>query len=748
MTINEYLQESNISIESSARIIDKAIASLKITKSPSKSCSNLKIIGENVSDMPVDCWSDFQSWMVGKKDDFARLGINDVNTVDGIAAVLQAVADFKRSAAVTIRKAKIDESLNKADYNTLGTIRKEVLELFTSSSYAELNKCDKDLLGCFVILGDYFGFYDNGSVSMLMSKVGADGIQKVIFSAGDIASDSLLDKIEKAIGPKWEYYINLLKSKVAELDQFSEESNTPIEDIYRKDVPSILRFVTEIRAVFEKTTDSEGNKKEYFKYYKVYAKKGVMDTLSVSDFIEWLSKNFSRATKKCLRKADAYIAWSNSPAELAVNHFILWPEEEWAHAKLPSEWRKFLHGKAPARILNRVFFYIGSILDGHNKAQQYLAISDAGQTGKGTLVSLLERILPEGSTIRMENNAFDEANKFSLSNLKVWDAHLGIVNEYDGKSICGARGKSITGGDTIPCEVKNLSSQIQWNTTGFKLIVPSNNNFSLKGHAYRRRCIPTSFTSTHSSADNFSNEDIDALVAQGEDFLKYCWRHYQQSPFRQRDGGLWIGCPEDEELYKKGGWFVDKGNKDADGKPLLEPFRSDFDRLLRAFSYDEDINANFTVDNYDDSDLTESFEIIVSRYFDTVEDGQVRNCNFFRLIEEYAEEDSDIASAMSEALNKKGSRYVFNFSSSRWRIFKKYLENHGHKSVHTNVGNVIPGFVIKPEYLNADGTVKSPERKFVDSYNKANKYAPKPVDPVDDSDSFDVDNPAGIGDIV
>lgn len=729
MEFYEYLRKAGFEVKSSAKDIRKVAESLRNEPgSFRKYLTRLKYAIDDNGET-AETWDAAKNWLKDHAEDLKNdLKFEYDENTNGIADMLDKIADEKESLKKKIKEETAAMAPVTADYTIPGLDKsKEPLELFTSVPVIKPNKHDKDLMHCFAILGDAVVFRANGKCCRLMTRT-ANGKPQIVFAAGDTGADGLYSEISAALSMKYTRYMNLLQEKLATLPEYPENNEThPIEDIFLNEVPTILRHIVDVRKNYKTKTDDKGDKHTFFHGYKAYAKKNAVPELTVDAFVDWLSQHWITSTRGILDQAPTYKVLSNDPSEMAVNRFIIWPKEVWEKAVIPESWDNVFGAKLSARLFERMCYFIGGLLDADNRAQQYLAISDPGQTGKGLLVELLSQVLENligtSMKVHLDNSALTDGDRFGLSATHVWNYRWGVVNEYDGKSLNSGVGKSIVGGDTKPLEVKNLDS-IQWDTKQFRFIVPSNHGFVLMSHSVRRRCIPLTFKQTHCSIDNMNDEDRQVLIDDGEQFLQYCWRVYQTSKFRQRDGGYFVACPEDEKLFLEGKFLVDRGKVNSKtGKPILEPVYDDKLRMLRAFSRDPEIAAFYTVDDYDDTEMTCSFNKFIDKYCDKAnsdDDEYMMPYDLFKeLVTTYCDVDDEIYETFGDCIKVQRRGYghedvkTFNYNASPYRIFKKYMENHGHKMEHLSEGNVFVRIRIKPQYM-VNGQLRQPDT------NKAN----------------------------
>jgi len=724
MEFYEYLRKCGFKIDSSSK--DIKAASEKLLKEPNnfrKILGKLKWHIEKDGDV-ADNWDAAESWLEKHKDEVQK-DINyvydETNTGD-IAKLLAKIAEEKEGTKQRIRTETAAAAPVTADYTIVGlTKAKETVDLFNAVISINHNEHDKKLLKCFAILGDAVVYRASGKCYRLMTRT-SNGRPMIVFAAGDSGEEGVLGDIINSMTITYEKYMRKLHERISGLPEYPEnEEQHPIEDIFLQEVPTVFRHIVEIRKTYKTSVGEDGKDHKYFNCYRVYAKKSAVTELTCAAFVEWLSANWIRATRGILDRSACYKVFSNDPSEMAVSRFVIWPKADWENAQIPASWDEIFGAKASPRLLERLYFFTGSLLDASNSAQQYLSISDPGQTGKSTYLSLVEtcinNITHNEMSVHINNSVLKDGDQFGLSSVHIWNYRWGIVNEYDGRSLNSSNSKGIVGGDDMTLQMKNMDA-VKWDTRQFRLVAPSNNGFVLKSHAVRRRCIPLTFKATHSSIDNLNDEDKQKLIDDGEAFLKFCWKVYQTSKFRQRDGGYFVCCPEDEQLFLEGKFFVPSGEVNPHtNKPILKPVHDDKSRLLRAFSHDPEISSFYTVDDYEDTEITEGFNQFIGRYCDESEDDNpdylMHVKDFVELVTTYAIVDKTLYETFGDALQTKGGRKsyttIFNFRSSDYKMFRKFMENHGHSVTHDREGNAFTRVRIKPAYIKDDGTILKPK---------------------------------------
>lgn len=605
---------------------------------------------------------------------------NKTDIKDIISGLFKEIIDSKYSAKSAMKEKKAKEAVTLPSY--VQKYEFKTISIFESVFKCKPNQYDRDLFENFLIVDNMIAYVHDGSVSII--KMDLANEQLMIGINEYSKDDSLYAAICKDLSPKYEALMNTLKAKLAMLsaDDINEKIEagdfSPIENIFINDVPSCFRHIVNVMACYKKLDETSVLDKFVVKPINAY---GCMKTLEFTEFLTYLSRHFKSMTAGCLYKQDRYYTWSNDLVHKSVSTWALPTEDEWKNAKMPQNWKDFLGNKASTRLMTRVYFYLGAIQDASNRAQQALVISDEGQTGKGTLVKLLSKLLPKNSIKYVTNSCFTDNDKFGLSTVNIEDAHIVAITEYDGKSLCTNKGKAAIGGDDITLDVKNRAS-ITWHTEGVKFIITSNEGCALKEHSYRRRIIPVSFKLTHSMKNNFSDEELNSLLETGKEFLNFCYRVYQECPFRTPSGEYLVMCPEHEEEFLKTGTLPD-----------------DKVRLIKAFSKDEDISQFFDVGDFDD-------------YEDNVE-----FTNVFNDVLEYSDNEKDRVSSIE--LSEHVYEYVRSFvpddmttyhemvalfdirtykdeiaptidrKSKQWWKWSQYIQNQGCKKRKYKEGNKV-----------------------------------------------------------
>ena len=552
MNYNDYLKSKEITISTSALKLKRMLEAYK--KDPSHFTIAFKGLYVSEKNRKLDV-SEVLSMILDWKDSIASFDTSVKNNYDLITKLFESIISNKEEAKKSIKSVKVNESLNVPDY--IKSYIYEDVNLFETVLNCKPNEHDRKLFKNFIIVGEHVAYCHEDTIKLINTDLKNERLE--IGLQDYSKDDSLYDMICKDMAPLYENYMNILKSKLAELDMESlelsvEEGNYGvIEDIFLNDIPSVFRHIVKIKSCWKSKDNTRFLDKFVAKPLKMY---GEMNTLEFTEFLNFLTRHFKKLTAGCLMKQDKYYNWSNDFNVKSVNTWILPAEDEWKNATLPDCWDRFLTPKASPRLMQRVYYYLGAIQDASNHAQQALIISDRGNTGKGTLIRILEALFPKKTFGSASNSAFDDSNSFGLSNIDVYDNHVICITEYDGKSLCSNKGKAAIGGDTLTLDVKNRHS-IEWNTYGTKFILTTNEGCSLMEHSYRRRFIPVSFRPTHNMKDNFTEADIAELIEEGRNFLTYCYKVYKTCPFVTKSGEYLVMCKEHEDEFIKTGNIPD-----------------------------------------------------------------------------------------------------------------------------------------------------------------------------------------------
>lgn len=563
--------------------------------------------------------SDFNADLTDWQDSIKELDNTVKNGYDVRVKLLESIIETKDTNKIVVKEKKVNDSLNVPDY--IKTYEYKDVNLFETVLNCKPNEHDRKMFANFVIVGEQVAYSHDDSITLINTDLKNE---KLEIGLSDYSKDdSLYDMICKDLAPLYETYMTTLKTELAKIDIESLETSVEegnygvIEDIFLKQIPTSFRHIVKVKSCWKTVGEQKYLEKFIAKPLKSY---GEMNTLEFTEFLKYLTRHFKDMTAGCLEKQAHYYTWSNDFKNKSVSTWILPTEEEWKNATLPVCWDKFLTPKASPRLMQRVYYYLGAIQDSHNYAQQALIISDKGQTGKGTLTRILQSIFPKKAFGFVVNSAFSDENQFGLSNNNVYDNHIVCISEYDGKSLCSNKGKAAIGGDTITLDVKNRHS-VEWNTYGTKFFITSNEGCQLKEHSYRRRFIPVTFKQTHVMKDNFTPEQLDELKKEGRNFLNYCYKIYKTCPFGTKNGEYLVMCPEMEDEYLKNGCLR----------------CNDEERLIKAYTKDEEISQYFYVGDYSDSEETIDFDCMFNTIVETTgnENDVIESSQFKKLIIEY-----------------------------------------------------------------------------------------------------------------
>lgn len=709
MNYTEYLKNKNITISTSALKLKRMLEDYKKDQCHFTTTFKNLAAFENGNKLEP---ADFLTMIIDWLDSIKELDNSVKNCYDLIVNLFTDVIKFKEEAKARIKLEKVDDTLNKPDY--IKSHEYEDVSLFETVLNCKPNEHDRLMYKNFIIVGEQVAYCHDDSITMINTDLKNERLE--IGLQDYSKDDSLYDKICKDLAPLYEKYMNILKSKLAELDMESlelsiqEGSYGVIEDIFLKDVPTSFRHIVKVKSCWKYVDKTKFLDKFVIKPLKSF---GEMNTLEFTEFLNFLTRHFKKLTAGCLDKQDKYYNWSNDFEHKSVSTWILPTEDEWKNAQMPECWDRFLTPKASPRIMQRVYYYLGAIQDAHNYAQQALVISDEGSTGKGTLLRILKDIFPKKSIGDVSCSSFDDNNSFGLSNNNVYDNHIICISEYDGKSLCSNKGKAAIGGDTLTLDVKNRHS-IEWNTYGTKFILTTNEGCSLKEHSYRRRFIPVSFKASHVMKDNFTEVELDELKKEGRNFLNYCFKVYKTCPLGTKNGTYLVMSPDMEQEYLKTGRLED-----------------DIQRLIHAYTRDDEISEYFYIGDYTDSEDYIDFEEIFNTLFDvTGNDADELDARKVKeLIIEYCKANKQISLF---DLKKTGiDTYEINTrgKGTQWWKFLQYVKTTSCKYKTTT--QIINGKLTKVK--------KFIGIRLASNYNSASTFIDNittKAKEIDDSDSF------------
>lgn len=725
MNYSEFLKNKNIKITTSALKLKHMLDAYKLEPQFLTTFKNLYAERNDEAMSPQM----FLTFITDNLDTLKTIE-DKYDIKDIIIGMFGEIIGSKYAAKTKIKEKKAQDAVNLPAYVQKYEFKN--ISIFESVFKCKPNEADRTLFENFIVIDNMIAYTHDGTVSMV--KMDLANEQLMIGISDYSKDDSLYAAICNDLSPKYEAYMNSLKAKLAILsaedinEQIESGDYSPIENIFINDVPSCFRHIVNVMACYKKLDEVQILDKFVVKPINAY---GCMKTLEFTEFLTYLTKHFKSMTAGCLQKQDRYYTWSNDLEHKSVSTWKLPTEEEWKHAKMPQNWKDFLEHKASPRLMLRVYYYIGALQDAKNRAQQALVISDEGQTGKGTLVKLLNRLLPKNSFKFVTNSCFTDNDKFGLSTVNIEDAHIVAITEYDGKSLCTNKGKAAIGGDDITLDVKNRAS-ITWHTEGVKFIITSNEGCVLKEHSYRRRIIPVSFKLTHKMNDNFSDEELDELLATGKDFLTYCYKLYMQCPLKTPSGEYLVMCPEHEQEFLKNGTLPD-----------------DKVRLIKAFSKDDEIADFFDVGDFDDYEDNVEFSNVfndIFAYSDNEED-KLASSKVGELVYEYIKgfipDDmvtyNDLLSLFDIKHYKDDIPYSIDRKSRQWWKWSQYVQNQGcKKKKYKEGGKVVNGWtnikVINQKLLHSIDIHAKIKNPWTFTDNVMIKDSPKGVDEFEEDD--------------
>lgn len=713
MNYSEFLKNKNIKITTSAIKLKHMLDAYKLDPQFLTAFKNLFAERDNEPITP-------QMFLTFITDNIEILGtVEDKHDIkDIIIGMFGEIIGAKYTAKSAIKEKKAADAVTLPAY--VQKYEFKTISIFESIFKCKPNDADRDLFENFIVIDNMIAYTHDGTVSMIKMDLANE---QLMIGINDYSKeDSLYAAVCKDLSPKYEAYMNSLKAKLAVLS--AEDINekieagdfSPIENIFIKEVPSCFRHIVNVMACYKKLDEVQVLDKFVVKPINAY---GCMKTLEFTEFLTYLTKHFKSMTAGCLQKQDRYYTWSNDLEHKSVSTWKLPTEEEWKQAKMPQNWKDFLSNKASPRLMARVYFYIGALQDAKNRAQQALVISDEGQTGKGTLVKLLNRLLPKNSFKFVTNSCFTDNDKFGLSTVNIEDAHIVAITEYDGKSLCTNKGKAAIGGDDITLDVKNRAS-ITWHTEGVKFIITSNEGCVLKEHSYRRRIIPVSFKLTHKMTDNFSDEELNDLIATGKEFLNYCYKIYMTCPFKSKSGEYLVMCPEHEQQFLKDGTAPD-----------------DKVRLIKAFSKDEEISDFFDVGDFDDYEDNIEFSNVFNDIFaySENENDKLSSSEVGELVYEYIKSFvpndmttyNDLRSLFDIKQYKDDMPLSIDRKTKQWWKWSQYIQNQGCKKKKYKIVN---------KAVNGWTNIKVINQKLLHNINIQSKFEHgiKRVDDLEEND--------------
>lgn len=559
-------------------------------------------------------------------DDFiAQLGttfadIGDIEEI--IKGVISDKTEFKEDVREKrlVAASKMDAGTRMSDKKGKETV---LIELFTQTPNIHFNEFDYKFFENFKVVKGGLLYKDsqNNVHRIFINSKGGIDIRGDLFAN---SNDSILNELKKDIYRKYEVWC-----KVANIAWNKMDENDRLEDVFDKGfehkgstyvVPTFMRYFIQPRAIYEKRYE-KGSSYSMFDHFEAIGRHG--GPMVFDDQLDNLSQNWNKITKGLVGTIDKWRAFSNTD-DWALNRFKL--PTDWKDAELPDCWKEFFEGKAPERILNRLFFFVGACMDANNVAQQSILISDGGNTGKGTFMGMLRDMFGSDICGSFTNECLSNP-RFAVFSHSLYKHHILINTEYDGKSGTNSElFKQLTGGDTISCEIKG-GDAFEFDTKGLKLMMSSNKICYTKENAIRRRLIPIKFTSNFDQTKGFSAQERLKLISCKDEFFAYCYKIYMTCPFRKSTGEYLVMNPEQEKEFLQ--------TKQLPSGEAYEKF------LMKAFSEDPDICDRFKCgDATQETHLNDDFEEIYDNLF------------------EYTTNDEDIIT--TECLKSTILHYIFD----------------------------------------------------------------------------------------
>lgn len=666
MEIITFLKENEIKVDSSAKSLTKMLDNYMENFDFEKSFKRIAISRSGEAMTP-------KSFVNFTSDNLEKIKQieSKVNSLRAaLAYVIGQIIGFKEQASNDIKAKRVEQAAKIPDYYDLARSSLVPVDLFDVVDY-KTNEHDRKLYKCFKNAGEHIVFCSKDTAKLItQDKDGA-----LVFGNDLISMDEqgLYKSICEEMKQDYLFYKNVLVERIASLntdDLDPETIDTPvIEKIFLEDVPCSFKFIVNICKKFSPSGDGNGLR---FDGFVVKPNKKVIESLDFDSFLTALSKNFLKMTRNALSHQDEYKAFSNDINDAAVTHWILPSESCLENATCPKIWQTYLKGKAEPRILQRVLWYIGAMQDAHNYAEQALLISDGGGTGKSILLEILWKLFPPKMFGYINNSIFNDNKEFALSERKLWENHVLVLDEYDGNSINNPMFKNLLGTKTpLSMSVKNKQA-VTHNFKGTKMIICSNEVSKLSTHSFRRRIIPVSFSINHKGAEAFSQADIDKLVETGPEFLKYCFKIYRKCRCVKPNGEYYVLEPEREKALLEGKYPDEK-------EELLS---------MKAISQDEAISEYFNVFDYDDSDTSIELSNVIADLFEITGDNEdtLTQRELIKYIELKLDQSDDIRDDLHSAFfdivdkvrNTDGELVsVINIHKKGWWIFKQCLEKAG-----------------------------------------------------------------------
>ena len=695
MNYTEFLKEKNVHITTSATKLQHMLASYVLQPTDfKKTFEKMFWTRDNGDNQPGGAFLSF----IG--DNFKSIQSFDPKATtifEAIKNCFTEIIESKKVAKTEFTKQKILDSLTKPDYTTNNEkCPDEDVELFSTTLQVKPNQHDRNFYRNFTTIKNSIIYSCDGTVYTISTDLKGEGL---CLMASDYGSDPdcLYNKITKDMASEYEHYMKLLKAEVTkiskeDLDAFAPDDFIvpPIEKIFLNDIPTSFRKIVKIKKCYTMLNGTKTFAKFSVLPLKGYG--GAMPTLAFDDFFQYLMKNFVQMTKGACGTQKEYLAWSNDFTKKAVSTWPLPDADTLKKAVMPKCWHDFLDNKASPHLMSRLYFYLGAIQDASNTAQQALVISDLGRTGKGTIISVLKSILPERSMCELQNSYLNENNSFGLSSVNAQDAHLFVLNEYDGESLNGTIGKQLIASDSMNLNVKNRNAR-DWCPKGNKVIASTNHGCSLKENAIRCRIIPVTFTRHHSVKDNFSDAQLAELKSTAKDFLNWCYKIYLECPLKNKKGEYIVMNPEQEKAFLKTGEL--DANEDH--------------RIIKAFSEDEEISQFFSVNDFSNSEANIDFQSVIESLCERSDDNKdfIWMCDMRKHVESYIQ----VHPEYKYSFNAREIGGEICIANSDWRRFTAFMLNNGysHKPVYFNKhhGAAWVGLKLIPDALHQTDTEES-----------------------------------------
>lgn len=689
--LHDYLEKINLRIGSSYQELDQILKKLNRVKNVNKRDEIINGVEFSLNDVKISMLSLDQIISENIKTFRELTQKNELTDIKEF--IIFAEHNRKLKAIQDIADKRRIEYVTKPEEDYIyfrGEKQYVDINLFENKFDVAPNEADFEFYKCFQLAGKNVIFKNDNMTKLLLYKANGD-----LDFKGELQSiddeNNLAQELDRSFSKKYNIYMKSLQFFLRGIteDILSSREDDPsgegtigfLESIFIKGfdydgqhytIPSSFRHFIQLKIemklelIHDKISGKE-IKAPVFNGIKVFPyDKKLMPTLEFDNFLDYFSKYFHKLTKHCLINNQEWKTFSNFQSDAALCYYPI--PTDWENAKMPPAWNKFFSGKASERLLHRVYFYVGACLDSKNVAQQTLIISDDGGTGKGEFIRLLKEILPKGMMTGLSNSALIN-DHFAVTALGLYKSHILVNSEYDGKNFNSNLMKQISGGDTITAEIKN-GADLTWNTSGTKIILTSNRICYLTEHAIRRRVIPVSFISNFNPIEGMDEKFRNELLEQGHEFIKYCWKIYQRSPFRRRDGGYIVLNPTQEVEFLK------KKKLDSDDYQLS---------LLKAFSRDVEISRKFYSGDYDENGSNDDFQEMYDTLFELDDKSFMFRAELIEKLSEYFKDYTKFPASLQPYLKIWAEKFNYSSYSSTLMSnskelmrFYKFLEAKGH----------------------------------------------------------------------